>query len=142
MKGGLRLETVAGIRKGGDSGPLFVSGKPKQSLLVTALRHEETAMPPNGKLPDGLIKDVVDWVERGGTLPSDAAGNPAPRREALRISPEDRDHWAFRPLRSPPAARPSSGARGTRCVRCSTAPTRRRSSPGGPTPSAPLNRFS
>lgn len=100
-KGGLRLDTVAGIRKGGDTGPLFVPGKPKQSLLVSSLRHEDMAMPPGGKLPDAVINDVVAWVERGATLPADATAGPTPRREAFRITPEDRDHWAFRPLRKP-----------------------------------------
>jgi hypothetical protein len=101
LKGGLRLDTVAGIRKGGDSGPLFTPGKPKQSLLITVLRHEDMAMPPNGKLPDTVINDFVAWVEKGAPLPAEAANNPTPRREAFRITPEDRDHWAFRPLKKP-----------------------------------------
>jgi hypothetical protein len=105
LKGGLRLDTVAGIRKGGDTGPLFVPGKPKQSLLVTALRHEDVAMPPDGKLPDAVVNDVVAWVERGAPLPAEAAAGPAPRREAFRITPEDRDHWAFRSLKKPPVPR-------------------------------------
>jgi hypothetical protein len=102
-KGGLRLDTVEGIRKGGDSGPLFVPGKPKQSLLVTSLRHEDTAMPPSGKLPDALVNDVVAWVERGAPMPAAPAAAPAPRREAFRITAEDRDHWAFRPPKKPAA---------------------------------------
>ncbi len=102
LKGGLRLDTVAGIRKGGDTGPLFVPGKPKQSLLVSSLRHEDLAMPPDGKLKDALVNDVVAWIERGAVLPKDAATGPTPRREAFRITPEDRDHWAFRPLKKPP----------------------------------------
>jgi hypothetical protein len=102
LKGGLRLDTAAGIRKGGDTGPLFVPGKPKQSLLISVLRHEEDmAMPPSGKLPDAVIKDFVAWVARGAALPAVASRNPTPRREAFRITPEDRDHWAFRPIKKP-----------------------------------------
>jgi hypothetical protein len=100
-KGGLVLDSVAGIRKGGDTGSLFVPGKPKQSLLIAVLRHEEMAMPPNGKLPDGVVNDVVAWIERGASLPAEAASGPTPRREAFRITAEDRDHWAFRPLKKP-----------------------------------------
>lgn len=99
LKGGLRLDTVAGIRKGGDSGPLFVPGKPKESLIVTALRHEETAMPPSGKLSDTIIGDVVAWIERGAALPAEVTTGPAPRRESFRISDDDRNHWAFQPLK-------------------------------------------
>jgi hypothetical protein len=101
LKGGLRLDTAAGIRKGGETGPLFVPGKPMQSLLITVLRHEDMAMPPSGKLPDAVIKDFVAWVERGAALPADAAKDPTPRREAFRITPEDRGHWAFRPVKKP-----------------------------------------
>src|SRR6185312_13145911 len=34
-------------------------------------------------------------------LPADGVKNPTPRREAFRITPEDRNHWAFRPLEKP-----------------------------------------
>jgi hypothetical protein len=101
LKGGLRLDTLAGIRKGGDTGPLFVPSKPKQSLLIAVLHHEEMAMPPSGKLPDAVINDFALWVERGAALPADGGKNPTPRREAFRITSEDRDHWAFRPLQKP-----------------------------------------
>lgn len=101
LRGELRLDTVAGIRKGGESGPLFVPGKVKESLLVTALRHEDTAMPPSGKLPENIINDVVAWIERGAALPQEVASAPTPRREAFRIREEDRKHWAFQPLRKP-----------------------------------------
>lgn len=79
LRGGLRLDTVAGIRTGGETGPLFVPGKPKESLLVAALRHEDKAMPPTGKLPEGVINDVAAWVERGAVLPTEVASSPAPR---------------------------------------------------------------
>lgn len=101
LKGELRLDTLAGIRKGGATGPLFVPGKPKESLLVSVLRHEDMAMPPGGKLPDSVINDVAGWIERGAALPREVASGPAPRREAFRISDEDRKHWAFQPLRKP-----------------------------------------
>jgi hypothetical protein len=107
LKGELRLDTVGGLRKGGETGPLFVPGKPKESLLITMLRHEDGAMPPTGKLPETIIKDMVGWIERGAALPRETAAGPTPRREAFRISPEDRNHWAFQPLRRPaiPAAK-------------------------------------
>ena len=57
QKGGLALDTRAGIRNGGDSGPAVVPGKPGESLLVEALRYQnkDFQMPPKsagGKLPD------------------------------------------------------------------------------------------
>lgn len=38
IKGGLLLDTRAGLRRGGDSGAVIVPGAPDQSLLVLALR--------------------------------------------------------------------------------------------------------
>src|SRR5262245_13649638 len=38
-KGGLRLDTRATLRTGGDTGPAIVPGKPENSLLVTAIRY-------------------------------------------------------------------------------------------------------
>ena len=40
LRGGLQLDSRAGIRKGGDSGPAVVPGSPGESLLLKALRHE------------------------------------------------------------------------------------------------------
>src|SRR5579864_1010860 len=52
-KGKLYLDTIAGIRKGGESGPAVVPGKPDASWLLKAVRHQsdDLKMPPKGKLP-------------------------------------------------------------------------------------------
>src|SRR5436190_24154076 len=56
-RGGLLLDSRAAILKGGDSGPAVVPGKPADSLLVQAVRHEHDSvvMPPAGKLPASEI---------------------------------------------------------------------------------------
>src|SRR5207253_728699 len=38
IKGGLTLDTRAGLRKGGDTGAAIVAGNPERSLLIKALR--------------------------------------------------------------------------------------------------------
>ena len=55
--GGLHLDSIDGILKGGKSGPAIVPGKPADSLLVQAItyQHERLRMPPPGKLPDEEI---------------------------------------------------------------------------------------
>ena len=63
LKGKLRLDTRAGTRAGGESGPSVVPGKPGDSLLIGALRHESFKMPPKGKLPAGVIADFVTWIK-------------------------------------------------------------------------------
>src|SRR4051794_38327189 len=65
QKGGLRLDTREGVRRGGESGPALVPGKPQESLLIKALRQQGPKMPPKGKLPDAVVADFVRWVEMG-----------------------------------------------------------------------------
>jgi cytochrome c553 len=69
LKGGLLLDTGEATRKGGDSGPAVVPGKPSESLLVNALKHEDFEMPPKGKLPEAVIADFVKWIELGAPDP-------------------------------------------------------------------------
>src|SRR5262245_14251040 len=66
-KGGLRLDTREEILKGGERGPGIVSGKPRESVLLKAIRHtdEELKMPPSGKLADREIAAIEKWVEIG-----------------------------------------------------------------------------
>ena len=49
LKGGLRLDSRAGLAKGGDSGPAITPGKPDQSLLIKAVRYADPdlQMPPH-----------------------------------------------------------------------------------------------
>jgi hypothetical protein len=54
------------LLKGGSRGAAIVPGKPEQSVLVDALRHEgELQMPPGPKLPSREIRVLTDWVRRG-----------------------------------------------------------------------------
>jgi len=99
VKGGLRLDSRETARRGGDSGPAVVPGKPAESLIVQALRHENGyEMPPDKpKLAESVVADFVKWIELGATDPreeSAAALAEAWPREA-------REHWAFVPLKAP-----------------------------------------
>lgn len=69
--GGLDLSTRAGIQKGGDSGKLFVPGKPKLSLLIRRLKGEGglPQMPQGFKpLDPEQIAKVEAWIASGGTI--------------------------------------------------------------------------
>src|SRR5262245_65265088 len=52
QKAGLRLDHIASILEGGESGPEVVRGKPDESRLLRAVRYEDVKlqMPPDGKL--------------------------------------------------------------------------------------------
>jgi hypothetical protein len=98
LKGGLLLDSRAGIRKGGDSGPAVVPGKPNESLLLKAVRYtdENLRMPPKGKLPDAVLADLRTWVAMGAPDPRD---DPATKSTASLQAA--RKHWAYQPIRKP-----------------------------------------
>lgn len=75
IKGGLALDSRAGWTTGGDSGPALVAGHPEKSLLMTAIRYQDDdlQMPPKGRLPDGEVKILEDWIRQGAFDPRDSA---------------------------------------------------------------------
>lgn len=65
-KGGLRLDSYAGIRQGGEDGQVIVPGDPETSLLIQAIRRTgDLKMPPKGALGDAEVADLVAWVKAG-----------------------------------------------------------------------------
>jgi hypothetical protein len=99
LKGGLRLDSREGLRKGGDSGTAIVPGKPGSSLLLKALRYtdEGLRMPPKGKLPDAVVADFEQWI---------LLGAPDPRTSPVTVKggmdlQAARRHWAFQPIKAP-----------------------------------------
>jgi hypothetical protein len=99
VKGGLLLDTREGIRRGGESGHAVVPGDPENSLLLSAIRHESFEMPPDGKLPEAVIRDFELWIRRGAADPRD--GSPATIRREIDIE-QGRQFWAFQPPRDVP----------------------------------------
>ncbi|MDG2124545.1 MAG: DUF1549 domain-containing protein, partial [Verrucomicrobiales bacterium] len=91
-KGDLRLDTVEGIRRGGNSGePLFVAGDAERShlfKLVSGVDPEER-MPPEGKglLGGDELGLIGQWIDEGAVLPG---GD-------LEVELTT-DHWSFQPV--------------------------------------------
>ena len=98
LEGDLQLDTRAGIRRGGDTGPAVVPNDPEKSLLVSALRHDELAMPPEEKLPASVIADFEHWIKQGAVDPRD--GKLLEAAELIDWE-QAREHWAFQPLLTP-----------------------------------------
>ena len=101
-KGGLKLDSREAILKGGDSGPVVVPGKPKESLLLKAVRHEDEdlQMPPKKKLPGHVVADLKRWIREGAVWPEGKAIGFATGK----ITDEQRRHWAYQPLKGNTAA--------------------------------------
>lgn len=95
QKSGLRVDHISTLLAGGDSGPAIVPGQADESLLIDAVRYQSLEMPPGRKLSDEQIEVLTRWV---------ATGAPWPTTEAVPatggISAEDRQWWAFQPVRS------------------------------------------
>lgn len=100
-EGNLRLDSRDALRKGGKTGPSIVLGKPDASLLIKSLRYtdENLQMPPDGKLPDGVIADFEKWIASGAADPrTDAAAGSSGNNISTRAA----SHWAFQSVRRSP----------------------------------------
>lgn len=97
VQGNLRVDSRAGLLRGGDSGPAVVPGDPAGSRLLQVLRHEvKPTMPPWGKLKPEQIAAIEHWVKVGAPWPQEEVQPEATRKP----DPRNRErHWAFQPLR-------------------------------------------
>jgi mono/diheme cytochrome c family protein len=96
QKSGLRLDSAAAGRRGGDSGPAYEAGKSSESLIIQAVTGAEgiAAMPPKGGTP--LTPDEIVtlklWIDQGAQSPAeDTARGPL----------KGADHWAFKAVVRP-----------------------------------------
>ncbi|MEW6306370.1 MAG: PSD1 and planctomycete cytochrome C domain-containing protein [Verrucomicrobiota bacterium] len=101
LKGGLLLDTRAGLLKGGESGqPAIVPGDAEHSRLIKAIRHTDAdlKMPPKQKLNDAQIADFITWINLGAPDPRTGSSPGAPP-PAVNGPP----HWAFQAVGNPSA---------------------------------------
>ena len=94
-KGGLRLDSRAGLVRGGDSGAAIDPGRSAfESLLIRAVNHTDgLEMPPDGRLPQMQIEALNAWVSAGAPWPEspDTPAAPQPPRQPA-IEPIAPDH--------------------------------------------------
>ena len=96
MGGGLTLDSRSGWGEGGEHGPAIVPGKPEESLLIKAVRREDSKlqMPPGENLSAAEIELLTTWIKRG-------APDPRITRPVLKHDDDATDWWSLRPLQSP-----------------------------------------
>jgi hypothetical protein len=99
LKAELRLDSKAGILKGGESGtPAVVPGNLGDSLLISAIHYEEGGlqMPPKARLPADQISDLEAWVKMGAPYPEEMANADAPTSRPVAMTLADgRKFWSF-----------------------------------------------
>jgi Protein of unknown function (DUF1549)/Protein of unknown function (DUF1553)/Planctomycete cytochrome C len=109
IKGGLMLDSRAGVMKGGDSGPAITPGDADASLLIQAVRHvsEDVAMPPKKKLPPEQLAALEQWVKMGAPDPRTEDTVAAVQAKYAIDWKTAREWWSFRPLAKagPPAVK-------------------------------------
>jgi len=109
LKGGLRLDSPAGMLKGGESGqPAIVPGDAERSRLIEAIRYknEDLQMPPPSR--ENLVRNRLLILSPGLNM-----GAPDPRTNQLSKpdlhpianasarSAIQKQHWAFQLPREP-----------------------------------------
>jgi Protein of unknown function (DUF1553)/Protein of unknown function (DUF1549)/Planctomycete cytochrome C len=100
-RGGLRLDTVASVLKGGKSGAAVVPGRGAESPLIAALLGEGPTerMPLNrSPLPASEIKIIRDWIDQGAQPVAGERPGVAPTAT----------HWSFLAPRRPPVPAPAT----------------------------------
>ncbi len=98
-EGGLRLDSLAAMKKGGASGPAIVPGDAEASLLwkVVSGQHDDLSMPPDEPLNPGAAKVFQKWINDGAAWPmSLSSSRAAPDRNG--ITQQERSFWSFQPV--------------------------------------------
>ena len=102
---GLRLDSLAGMLRGGRSGPAMVPGDPRKSLFILAVNHDTfVQMPPKTKLPQAEIQNLSEWVRTGAPWPNaevPAVQPSAASSDHADFTEAEKSFWAFQPVVEP-----------------------------------------
>lgn len=114
VRGGLKLDSLAAILTGGDTGTVLVPGNLDESALIRAVRYtdDDLQMPPKTRLTSAQVKVLEDWVKMGAPHPDgQVTGATPPPQKKIDIE-AGRKHWAFQLPRavSPPSTKDTKWA--------------------------------
>jgi hypothetical protein len=109
----LSLDWAGGMREGGFSGPAVVPGKPAESMIMAALRHEnDLLMPKGGPKPSAeIVRAFERWIALGAP---DPRSMPPSAVELARETSWDaifarrKQWWSLQPIQRP-AVPPRTG---------------------------------
>lgn len=102
-KGGLRVDNLPYLIRGGEQGPALVPHKPEQSLLIKAISYADPdmEMPPEGKMSDEDIATLKQWIAMGAPWPEAEVAGAQLGRKPGEITDADRQWWSFVPVKEP-----------------------------------------
>ena len=100
-KGGLSLKSLESAKKGGESGPAILPGKPDGSLLLEHVSGDKPEMPKDGvPLTPQEVALLREWIKVGATWPEGTLHADK--------KPPDLDWWSLKPLAAMPPPRMDS----------------------------------
>lgn len=95
QQAGLRLDSLASLNQGGDSGTAIDRQSPESSLILERIAAEDSSlrMPPEGQpLTSQQLQTIRAWLAGGAAIEGQDHPEPSPQ-----------EHWAFqKPTRQPP----------------------------------------
>ncbi|MCY3007829.1 MAG: PSD1 and planctomycete cytochrome C domain-containing protein [Planctomycetota bacterium] len=96
-KGGLRLDHIQWIQKGGDSGPAVSGGDVDGSLIYQAVSYQGYEMPPDGRLPKDQVEVLREWIARGAYWPDEPLPEDKQHQDAFDLEARRQSHWVWNP---------------------------------------------
>lgn len=116
QKGGLRVDNISTLLAGGDNGAAIAPGAPDSSRMLVALSYAnvDLQMPPNGRLPEGLLADLKQWIADGAYWPDEPVPSARMAGPAFDLNARRAAHWAWQPIQvvDPPVVQASTWPRG------------------------------
>lgn len=107
QQGSVDLSSPAALLKPGPNGPSVIPGNPSASPVIQ--RIESEACPPRDQLLKFFVRrpsasevqKLRDWIAAGCQLSATSQPASSAQQETL-VTEQDRQHWAFQPLRGDP----------------------------------------
>ena len=102
--GGLRLDSLDAMLKGGGGGPALLPGNVDKSHIIQAVHYDGALkMPPSGKLKDSEIAALTEWVKMGAPWPGAKVSDAARAAQKGEYVPTDlqKNWWSFQPVKNP-----------------------------------------
>ena len=104
-KGGLVMDSLAGLTTGGDGGAALVAGDPDASLFLKNILSSDPdeMMPPKGeRLTKEEVSLLQTWVKSGAAWPKSRTKAPvAGRYLPGTIGAKEKAWWAYQPVKRP-----------------------------------------
>lgn len=101
VKSDFDMATREDLLRGGSHGTVVVPFEAKASLLVQLIHHaKEPNMPDSGpKLRADALSKITAWIDDGAPYSTPLIAGKAPKKDASVVTDEDRQWWAFQPLK-------------------------------------------